>query len=253
VDVERVTLKGASADLRSASCLYVYNTLASPTTPLPGGVNQVPGGATQMPTNLRILNSQFLVGNCHVGVLVVNGGRVQIEGNLVLTQPVSLNVKPADLVNRAGLANRLEKLLVHQLTIVDSAAISKKARRKLVRQMAAQKKAVAGAGNKQATSSSAPASTTAPPTTVPVTTVPPTTTPAPATTTPSPTTKPEPTTTPTATAGTATPTPALTAAAAPVEVEMVKESASLAAPKEIVAKIAVVAPKVNLGQLGGLM
>ncbi len=100
VDIERVVLQCASADLRSASCLYVYNTLAD-------------SGSAQPSTNVRILNSQFHVGDCQVGILLVNADRAQIEGNLILTPMFSIKVTIGDLAGRPVIANHLKKLLVH--------------------------------------------------------------------------------------------------------------------------------------------
>jgi len=129
VDIERVFLTCADADLRAASCLAVYNT--------------VPAASQVAPRyNVRVLNSQFSVGHFQVGILLINADRAQIEGNLVVTQQTARNVKIGDLATNTALASRLRKQLVHSMTIVDTAPpATKKAKARLLKK---QKKNAAG-------------------------------------------------------------------------------------------------------------
>jgi hypothetical protein len=108
VDVERVTLSCADADLRSASCLAVYNAVP-------------PATAAGPQYNVRVLNSQFKVGYCQVGILMVNADRAQIEGNLVYATQAQLNYKLGDLANHPLIISRLAKNLTHSMTITNTA------------------------------------------------------------------------------------------------------------------------------------
>ena len=110
VDVERVWLTCADADLRAASCLAIYN-------PAPASSSIIL--APQF--NVRVLNSQFTVGHFQVGILLVNADRAQIEGNLIVTPQASRNLGLSDIVKRPAIASRLQKQLVHGLTVVDTA------------------------------------------------------------------------------------------------------------------------------------
>jgi hypothetical protein len=129
VDIERVFLACAGADLRAASCLAVYNT--------------VPATSQVAPRyNVRVLNSQFNVGHFQVGILLVNADRAQIEGNLVVTEQTARNVKIGDLAANTALASRLRKQLVNSMTIVNTAPpAAKKAKRRVLKK---QKKNTAG-------------------------------------------------------------------------------------------------------------
>ncbi|HEX3153151.1 MAG TPA: DUF6519 domain-containing protein [Candidatus Angelobacter sp.] len=110
VDVERVWLTCADADLRAASCLAIYN-------PAPASSN-----LTLAPQfNVRVLNSQFMVGHFQVGILLVNADRAQIEGNLIVTPQTSRNLGLNDIAKRTVIADRIKKQLVHALTITDTA------------------------------------------------------------------------------------------------------------------------------------
>ena len=131
VDIERVNIACADADLRSASCIAVYNpapAVASRTfenearNPLP----------VQPQYNIRVLNSQFKVGYCQVGILLINADRAQIEGNLVFSSQAALGLKYSDLALRPAVRARLEKNLVQAVTITNSeAVVTKKAARQL--------------------------------------------------------------------------------------------------------------------------
>jgi len=113
VDIERVLMACADADLRSASCLAVYN-------PAPAK------GSNPLPFNVRILNSQFRVGHFQVGILLVNAVRAQVEGNLIITEQVLRNLTASDVAANSRLASRLRKQLLHSMTIVNTAPPVKK-------------------------------------------------------------------------------------------------------------------------------
>jgi hypothetical protein len=129
VDIERVFLTCAGADLRAASCLAVYNTVPAPSLVPPR-------------YNVRVLNSQFNVGHFQVGILLVNADRAQIEGNLVVTEQTARNVKIGDLAANTALASRLRKQLVNSMTIANTAPpATKKAKRRVLKK---EKKNAAG-------------------------------------------------------------------------------------------------------------
>ena len=131
VDIERVVLACAEADLRAASCLAVYNPAPASNT-LTNAID-VPRFA-QRHYNLRILNSEFRVGHFQVGILVVNADRAQIEGNYLITPQVLRNIKYTDLRDNIYLASRLKKQLVHGMSILSTApATNRKAKRRLLR------------------------------------------------------------------------------------------------------------------------
>jgi uncharacterized protein DUF6519 len=124
VNVERVWLSCFGNDLRSASCLYVYN--APPDTT----ARVAAFSATPQLTNVRVLNSQFNVGNSQVGILLVNAGRAQVEGNLITTPRTVLGYTLKDLASHRYVESGMLKLLVHQMTVVDTAAPTKKKKKK---------------------------------------------------------------------------------------------------------------------------
>lgn len=163
VDIERLWLACADADLRSASCLAVYNT-----APV--------GNAAQLPSNVRVLNSQFQVGASQVGVLLVNTDRAQVEGNLITTPMKSSFKNLNDIVAHPLVALRVAKQLVHEMTIVNTAAkTSKRALKKARKNQApAEKTEASHAGSAGAT---APATNTegpaAPPSSLVATPAPP--------------------------------------------------------------------------------
>lgn len=150
VDVERVTLSCADADLRSASCLAVYNAVP-------------PATAVGPQYNVRVLNSQFKIGYCQVGILMVNADRAQIEGNLVYASKLPLNYNLADMTSHPLIASRLAKNLLHSMTITNTAPpTTKKAKARLLKK---QRKAAGttAAVNAAKTAPAQPASTPAPP------------------------------------------------------------------------------------------
>lgn len=115
VDINRMRFGCTDDDMRSASCLAIYNP--APANPAPQSFNA------------RILNSFFTPGHSQVGILVVNGDRVQIEGNVVLTNPDSRKITPENLAQHKLVALRLSKQLLNGLTIVNTAPpATKKAR-----------------------------------------------------------------------------------------------------------------------------
>lgn len=126
VDIERVWLTCANADLRAASCLAVYNP-----APAAGNLWVAPQ------YNIRILNSQFTVGHFQVGILLVNADRAQVEGNLIVTPQQSRNISLGDLSKYRWTVGRLKKHLVHALTVADTAPPkSRKARARLRKKQA---------------------------------------------------------------------------------------------------------------------
>jgi hypothetical protein len=131
VDIERVFLACADADLRAASCLSVYNPVVQ-TSPLPSLAVEVPSVLQRY--NLRVLNSQFRVGHFQVGILVVNADRAQIEGNYLITPQVPRSIKYNDISGNTYLSSRLKKQLVHGMSIINTAPVtSAKAKRRLLR------------------------------------------------------------------------------------------------------------------------
>ena len=154
VDVERVTISCADADLRSASCLAVYNAVPAAT-------------AVEPQYNVRVLNSQFKIGYCQVGILMVNADRAQIEGNLVYASKQPLNYKLTDLANHPLVSYRLAKNLLHSMTITNTALpTTKKAKARLLKK---QRKAAGttAAVNAAKTAPAQPASTPGAPETAP--------------------------------------------------------------------------------------
>jgi hypothetical protein len=130
IDINRVRFGCADDDMRSASCLAIYNP--APANPAPQSFNA------------RILNSFFTPGHSQVGILVVNADRVQIEGNVVVTNPDSRNITPENLAQHKLVALRLRKQLLNGLTIVNTAPpATKKARARLRKREAKKGKVVA--------------------------------------------------------------------------------------------------------------
>ena len=133
IDIERVFLSCADSDLRSASCLAIFNP-APAATQNPSETHVTAPAAAALNYNARILNSQFTVGHCQVGILMVNADRAQIEGNLIVTPLQSRNLTYADLATNKYLVSRLRKQLLRSMTIESTAPpTSKKATRRLLR------------------------------------------------------------------------------------------------------------------------
>ena len=133
VHVERVFLTCEGSDLRSASCLAVYNPVLRPSDPAFTHFNPV-FAVNDNPQryNLRVLNSQCTVGHFQVGILVVNADRAQIEGNFVLTPQTKRNIDLKGLAGNDYLGARIRKQMLHSLTIVNTAPpASKGAKRRL--------------------------------------------------------------------------------------------------------------------------
>jgi hypothetical protein len=119
VQVERVLLACADGDLRSASCLAIYN-------PVPAQ------GALPEHFNASIRHSRFEVGHCQVGVLLVNADRALVEDNVVVTERKHRKIEYADLATRKAVADRLLKQLVWGLSVTSTAPPkSRKARARL--------------------------------------------------------------------------------------------------------------------------
>lgn len=110
IQVDRCMFACAGNDLRSASCLAVYNT---PPADDPVGMVQE--------TVVRILNSRFIVGNCQVGILLVNADRAVVQGNVVETLRELYGVTAENLASHPVMVSHLAKQLVGEMTIVDAA------------------------------------------------------------------------------------------------------------------------------------
>jgi hypothetical protein len=124
VQIERVTLVCADADLRAASCLAIYH-------PLPAA------NAAPQPFNARVRHSRFEVGHFQVGVLLVNADRAVVEDNLVVTAPEKRAIAIGDLPNRKFVVARLGKALVWNMKISSTAApTTRKARQRARRRQA---------------------------------------------------------------------------------------------------------------------
>jgi Family of unknown function (DUF6519) len=119
VDIERVFLTCADGDLRSASCLAIYNPVIPVDQP------------TQY--NVRVLNSQFTVGHFQVGILMVNADRAQVEGNLIITPLQSRNLTLTNLTKFRATQSRLQKQLLNAMIITDTSAATKKAQARLLK------------------------------------------------------------------------------------------------------------------------
>ena len=129
VDIERVSVQCADAELRTASCLAVYN---------------LPAGTTPQQYNVRVLNSRFTPGHFQVGILMVNADRAQVEGNLIVTPQQSRGITLTNLANHPLVQSRLTKQLLHQFTIVDTTpSATKKEQKRLLRKQRLSAKLVA--------------------------------------------------------------------------------------------------------------
>jgi hypothetical protein len=147
VDVERMLMTCANADLRSASCLTIYNKVVS--------------DPPAQYRNARILNCRFEPGNSQVGVLLVNADRAQVEGNVIVTTPVALGITLETLSQHKLVALRLRKQLLHSLTLTNTAPpITKKAKARLRRRQAAHQAPAPGVSPSAAL---APSESAAPP------------------------------------------------------------------------------------------
>lgn len=132
VDIERVVLECEDADFRSASCLYVKNT------PLADGL-------PALETNLRVLNSEFVVGNAQVGILLVNAYHARVEGNIVTTPNLPRNISYKNIGSFAATASRLRKHLISGLTLTSTLPKTKKEiKREQKKQAGKAKPAIAG-------------------------------------------------------------------------------------------------------------
>ncbi len=119
VNIERMAMRCVDADFRMASCLYVINTA------------QTGSDAPAPDNNLRILNCEFMVGHCQVGVLLVNANIARVEGNLVSTPASLRNINGSNIAQYPYTMARMEKLVLHGLKMVDTAAARQKGREKV--------------------------------------------------------------------------------------------------------------------------
>jgi Family of unknown function (DUF6519) len=149
VDITRMRLACADADLRSASCLAIYN----PSTPTPTG--QV--------YNARITDSRIEPGHCQVGVLLVNADRAQVEGNVVVTALAPRNIDINNLNLYKMTALRLRKQLLHSFTMINTAPpTTKKAKAKLRKREAAKSAPSAASEPAEKTPAASPSAPPAP-------------------------------------------------------------------------------------------
>jgi hypothetical protein len=152
IDIERLNLSCEGADIRSASCLAIYN---------PDTANMAP-----QTFNASVRNSRFEPGNSQVGILLVNADRAQVEGNVIVTPPASLGITFENLAQHPFVAFRLRKQLLHSMTLVDTAPpTTKKAKARLRKREAAKTPAApdAAAGAKAPTKAAAKAAAAATP------------------------------------------------------------------------------------------
>jgi Family of unknown function (DUF6519) len=132
VDIERITVICANADLRAASCLAVYNTARASKSDLTNAVYNP--SSLDVFKVVRVSNSTFLAGYNQVGILMVNADCTLIEGNLIYNKKAALNVGYNDLTSRPAIRARLAKNLLHSMTITNTAPpTTKKAKRRLLR------------------------------------------------------------------------------------------------------------------------
>jgi hypothetical protein len=109
VDIDRVYLTCSDSDFRSASCLYCYNTPNA-------------DGAPSLETNLRVLNSQFTVGNSQAGILLVNAYHARVEGNMVNTPAKPRGIDYKNIASFVDTGARLRKQLISGLTLTSTEA-----------------------------------------------------------------------------------------------------------------------------------
>lgn len=129
IDIERITATCADADLRAASCLAVYNTPPANTQ-----IGTRGGQFIRASRIVRVSNSVFLAGYNQVGILLVNADCAWIQGNYVYNSNGSVLIAFKDLAARPAIRARLEKSLVHAMTITNLApATSKKAQKQLLK------------------------------------------------------------------------------------------------------------------------
>jgi hypothetical protein len=110
VNIDRCVLACANDDLRSAACLTIANP-PSANSPVQLTIETV----------TRITNSRFLVGNCQVGILLLNADHAWVENNLVETKNELLAITNQNLASHPMLVSHLAKGLVKEMEIVDSA------------------------------------------------------------------------------------------------------------------------------------
>jgi hypothetical protein len=126
VAIERLILSCVDADFRMASCLYAINTVATDRQQF----------APPPRNNIRISNCEFLVGHCQVGVLLVNANIARVEGNGIFTLASLRNITTKNIAQYSYTMARLRKVLLHGLTLVDTAAPTNRAARKLAKRQA---------------------------------------------------------------------------------------------------------------------
>lgn len=132
VDIERITVTCADADLRAASCLAVYNTAPASNSDRIEIVYN--GPSLDSFKVVRVSNSRFVAGYNQVGILMVNADCTLIEGNVIYNQRAPLKLGIKDLASHPAIRARLAKNLLHSMTITDTAPpTTKKAKKRLLR------------------------------------------------------------------------------------------------------------------------
>ncbi len=132
VDIERITATCADADLRAASCLAVYNTAPATDRALTHATFNA--SALAAFKVVRVCHSTFVAGYNQVGILMVNADCTLIEGNFVYNKKAPLNIGYKDLATRAAIRARLEKNLLHSMSIINSAPpVTKKAKKRVLK------------------------------------------------------------------------------------------------------------------------
>ncbi|HYP62823.1 MAG TPA: DUF6519 domain-containing protein [Acidocella sp.] len=134
IDISRMKFTCADADLRSASCLAIYN----PSGPAPSGQSY----------NARVRDSRFEPGHSQVGILLVNADRAQVEGNVVVTPYASRNITLTNLGQYKMTAMRLRKQLLHSVILTSTAPPTTKKAKARARKREAAKPAAANTAPK---------------------------------------------------------------------------------------------------------
>ncbi len=114
VDIERVGFACADADLRSASCLAIYNP-----APLPNAVRAPLASVTRYVD--RVLNCRLKVGHCQAGILITNADVALIEGNYIENELAPVKVTIDQLASRPQIAFRLRKQVIHEMVLTNTA------------------------------------------------------------------------------------------------------------------------------------
>jgi hypothetical protein len=142
VNIERVAFTCSDADLRSASCLAIYNPAPSP-NPAPEA-NLAPRASVTRYVN-RVLNCRFYVGCCQAGILITNADIALIEGNDIENKLALVKVTIDQLATRPQIASRLRKQVIHEMVLTNTAPPTSRNTKASARKREAKGRAVATA------------------------------------------------------------------------------------------------------------